>query len=143
MKRLLFYFFFLFAFVLYAQQKHFSLTKKLTAKSFCNVREEKPNKRKFLNVNNGSVVLKINPMTYLSGAFLFFYQRVISEQIQANCNYKISCSTYAKLCMEKKGPIRGFLLGLNQLSCCFGGAAEEHDIYSITPDGKIDNQFYE
>lgn len=99
------------------------LNDKLIKKAFSNSSYNPESKRKFIKIKGSDTKVKANPLTYLGGGFLFLYQNVISEQIQANCNYKISCSNYAKLSMEKNGPLRGFLLGLHQLSCCFGGLA--------------------
>lgn len=111
---------------------------KILQKTFRNYHVEPNPKRKILNVKATTFLVKINPLTYLGAGSIFMYQRILSEQIQANCNYSVSCSNCAKIYMEKKGPIRGFLLGLNQMSCCFGGVSDDHEPCVINQEGKID-----
>ena len=79
-----------------------------------------PEKRKILSLKNKHLITKLNPLTYISAGLLFFYQRIVSEQIQANCMYQTSCSNFTKFEIEKNG-FRGFLLGINQLDNCFQG----------------------
>jgi hypothetical protein len=57
------------------------------------------------NSNKHSIMNKI------AGGMIYFYQNVISEQIQAGCSYEISCSQYLKLCIEKYGFVIGTFAG--------------------------------
>jgi putative component of membrane protein insertase Oxa1/YidC/SpoIIIJ protein YidD len=105
--------------------------------------KEKPNKTKtvkFIEPSKDKKRITYNPLTYLGGAFLFFYQTLVSEQIQANCAYHLSCSHFTKISMQTKGAVLGFFIGLNQLSCCFGGVADDHELCAITFEGKVDNR---
>jgi putative component of membrane protein insertase Oxa1/YidC/SpoIIIJ protein YidD len=50
-------------------------------------------------------------MNIIVGGMIYFYQNVISEQIQAGCSYEISCSQYLKLRIEKYGFVIGTFAG--------------------------------
>lgn len=82
---------------------------------------------------------KFNPLIYLSGSLLYSYQNLISEQIQANCNYKISCSENMKQQIKNKGILLGIFNGLNQLANCAESVTNDYPNYKITKGGKIDN----
>lgn len=97
-----------------------------------------PEKRKILSFKNKHFITKLNPITYLSAGLLFVYQRIISEQIQADCAYHNSCSNYTKSQIEING-FRGFLLGINQLNNCFEGVSYDYPNYKITTDFKVMN----
>jgi uncharacterized protein len=97
-----------------------------------------PEKRKFLNFKNKRLISKLNPVTYLSAGLLFLYQRVGSEQIQAECNYEISCSGYMKSQIEQNG-FRGFLLGINQLNNCFQAVIYDYQRHQISARSMIIN----
>lgn len=97
-----------------------------------------PPKRKILSLENKKIISKINPVTYISAGLLFVYQRVISEQIQADCAYETSCSSYTKFQIEKNG-FRGFLLGIDQLSNCFKGVQYDCQEHQISSDSKVIN----
>ncbi|MFN5460721.1 MAG: membrane protein insertion efficiency factor YidD [Bacteroidota bacterium] len=132
MRKFFLFIFLSFSLFAFTQSK---VTKMLLSNSFNQTKQPEQAKKSFLNTNKR----KYNPINYIGGAFIFFYQNVFSEQIQANCAYEISCSNYTKKCMETKGPIKGFLLGIHQLSCCFGGIEDDYEIISITAEGKVNN----
>ena len=98
----------------------------------------KKEKRPFLTPS-GSFAKKLNPITYISGGLLFLYQNIVSEQIQANCQYHISCSENMKKSIKQKGLFIGLLSGLNQLGNCSASIINDYPIYKITPLGKINN----
>ncbi len=86
--------------------------------------ELKPAKRKLMAFKKRASYF--NPFNYLSAGLLFTYQNVFSEQIQADCNYQVSCSEYTKKCIERTGFVSGTLTGFNQWTECFSGALYEH-----------------
>jgi putative component of membrane protein insertase Oxa1/YidC/SpoIIIJ protein YidD len=98
-----------------------------------------PAKRKVLSLRNKKLIYKINPVTYVSAGALFVYQNVISQQIQANCNYEISCSEFTKRSIEEHGFIKGLLTGLNQLTNCAPSVLDDHCEYVISKNLKIIN----
>ncbi len=51
-------------------------------------------------------------------SIIIFYQKFISEQIQANCIYETSCSEYTKQQILKNGFLNGLLSGFNQWFSC-------------------------
>lgn len=82
-----------------------------------------------------------NPLNYLGAGLLFVYQNIFSEQIQASCNYEISCSEYTKICIQKHGFIKGILRGFNQLSECAPNAIYEHPSVYVNNNDQIINHF--
>ncbi|HWY33421.1 MAG TPA: membrane protein insertion efficiency factor YidD, partial [Nitrosopumilaceae archaeon] len=99
--------------------------------------------RKILSLKNKKIIYKINPLTYISSGMLFVYQHIFSEQIQAKCAYEISCSEFTKLSIQRYGFFKGFFIGINQLSSCFHGVANEHCMYTHSSDFKIINSVEE
>jgi putative component of membrane protein insertase Oxa1/YidC/SpoIIIJ protein YidD len=82
-----------------------------------------------------------NPFNYLGKGFLFVYQKVFSEQIQAACSYETSCSEYTRLAIQHFGFVQGTLMGFNQLSECTRSAKYEHPRVYLNPENKIINRF--
>jgi len=80
-----------------------------------------------------------NPLAYLGAGLMFFYQNVLSDQIQATCVYKTSCSEYTKLCIRHFGMLRGMLKGLNQFAECHHSAKAEHPAVMLNSSGQIIN----
>jgi putative component of membrane protein insertase Oxa1/YidC/SpoIIIJ protein YidD len=99
--------------------------------------QNKPAKRKFLTFKKKYA--RYNPVTYVGAGLLYVYQNIISEQIQAECTYEISCSEYTKLSIQHSGFFIGALKGFNQLSECFDGARYEHPRLFIDSRNKIIN----
>ncbi|PCH66266.1 MAG: hypothetical protein COC01_08545 [Bacteroidetes bacterium] len=98
-----------------------------------------PVKRSFFSFRNKSIFFRLNPINYLGAGLLFIYQRIFSEQIQANCMYEISCSEYTKCSIDKNGIIKGSLLGIDQLSNCFPNVIYDYPRHLINENYKIIN----
>jgi putative component of membrane protein insertase Oxa1/YidC/SpoIIIJ protein YidD len=122
-----------------AQNAQANLSTQITRPAFANYISKEPAKRKFMDLSSKKTAARYNPVTYVSAGLLFFYQRVISPQLQANCTYEISCSEYTKLCIQHYGFVKGTLLGLHQLNNCAPGVIGDRCRYVISPDGKIIN----
>jgi len=137
---LIFYYAQFFPFQIHAQQINCSINNEIISAVFENNENSSTlKKREILSLKNKSFTQKLNPFLYIGATLLYFYQNVISEQIQANCMYKISCSEYTKKSIEKNGFVKGTLSGFHQLSNCFQGAIYEHPVYMINENGKINN----
>jgi len=121
----------------YGQQKE-SIDEHVTTQLFGDFNIPQKQKRPFLKPH-ASLAVRLNPLTYLSGGLLYVYQNVISEHIQADCQYHISCSENMKQSIKKKGLFVGILNGLNQLSNCGGNIIQDYPTYKITALGKINN----
>ena len=121
-----------------SSQSATSLNQKLITSAFKEDKYKEPLRRKVITFKKKSSYY--NPANYLGAGLLFFYQRVISEQIQAECTYNTSCSEFTKLSIEKYGIFKGGLKGINQLSECFPGAKSEHIRYYISSEDKIINK---
>lgn len=59
-----------------------------------------------------------NPVVFIGNTTLFFYQKVISNQIGATCAHEPSCSEYCRLSIAQNGFIRGVLLAGDRLHRC-------------------------
>ena len=94
--------------------------------------------RNILYLKNRSTIAKFNPLLYVSAGMLFFYQRIVSEQIQAECTYEISCSDYTKFSIERHG-FKGFLSGINQWNNCFPSVIFDYPEYKVSKNLKINN----
>jgi putative component of membrane protein insertase Oxa1/YidC/SpoIIIJ protein YidD len=102
-----------------------------------------PAKRKLLSLNTMSTWQKINPLVYVGAGLLFFYQRGLSEQIQASCTFHTSCSSYTKYAIQERGFLTGIILGADQLTRCANGGKEDYPAYKLTDRGKIiDAEFH-
>lgn len=62
--------------------------------------------------------ISINPVVFIGKTALFFYQKVISDQIGAVCAHEPSCSEYCRQSIQKSGFIRGVLLSGDRLQRC-------------------------
>ncbi len=83
---------------------------------------------------------QFNVFFMLSSRLMYLYQNVLSEQIQAECVYAVSCSEHAKLKIEKKGLFLGMLDGGYQLMNCFEGVVYDYPWYKINQDFKVKNR---
>ena len=122
MGRILLIFFLLNAGLAFGQNKNVS--NELVKASFDKSYRTRSEKRKLLTFKKKYA--RFNPINYLGAGLLFVYQNVMSEQIQADCTYKISCSEFTKLSIQEYGFIKGTLNGFNQLSECHPQSLYEH-----------------
>ena len=81
----------------------------------------------------------LNPMYWLSAGLIFLYQNILSEQIQSECIYNISCSEYMKQSIKQLGLIEGLMNGWYQFINCHGGAPSIYPEYKFLSNGKINN----
>jgi putative component of membrane protein insertase Oxa1/YidC/SpoIIIJ protein YidD len=84
---------------------------------------------------------RLNPSHIFSSSLLYFYQNIISEQLQTSCSYQISCSQHMKLGISHHGWFKGVLLGLNQYTNCVPRNYEYHTEQQVNQDMKIINAF--
>jgi putative component of membrane protein insertase Oxa1/YidC/SpoIIIJ protein YidD len=130
-------FFFLFiAFFSRAQES--ILPSKIAVSMFNDARYSEPVPRTLLKSKSSST----NPFYFLSSRLMYLYQNLISEQIQADCLYEISCSQFTKKMIEKRGLILGTFIGFHQLNNCQGNALLDYPNYKISENDKILNHCY-
>jgi putative component of membrane protein insertase Oxa1/YidC/SpoIIIJ protein YidD len=131
MKQLFFLFLFLlyFGFNLdaYSQQNYPQVSSALLER----FEYKEPAKRPFMDMSKYRGIQKANPFIYLSAGMLFFYQRMVSEQIQAQCNYHYSCSSFMKMSISKHGFIKGSLQGMDQWNSCLPSVRLDHAPYTL------------
>lgn len=66
--------------------------------------------------------------------FLTLYQKYISVQIFAECNFNPSCSRYSRLCINKYGLLKGILATGDRLTRCNGFSARDIPDYKFGAD---------
>ncbi len=76
-----------------------------------------PRKPQFMKIGNNAFT-RYNPVSLLFSGSLFFYQKVISPQLQSRCPYEISCSAFSKASIEEFGIIKGIPLTADRLTRC-------------------------
>lgn len=103
----------------------------VSAEMFKRFEYKAPAKRPIMDMSKYHGIQKANPFIYLSAGMLFFYQRMISEQIQAECNYNLSCSSYMKLSIARHGFLKGSLQGMDQWNSCLSGVRLDHAPYTV------------
>ena len=119
-------------------QQNDSINTQIVSNIFKEFAQHQKHNREFLKPKK-TFISKINPLTYVSGALLYVYQNLVSEQIQANCQYQRSCSENMKTDIKNKGFLIGVLSGLNQLGNCMNSVTNDYPYYKITSEGKINN----
>lgn len=124
----------------FAQNEKNNLNQAILEKTFSYYSLNSTPHKKIISFKNKKVITVINPLNYLAAGLLFFYQSVLSEQIQADCTYEVSCSNYTKQCINKDGFIVGSLEGLHQLNTCFPANIDDCPKYKISTNLKIKNQ---
>jgi len=95
--------------------------------------------RSVMSFKNKSILYKINPVSYVSIGLMFGYQRLVSQQIGADCPYELSCSEHAKKAIERYGLLKGAVLGFYQLQSCTPRTGYDFPLHSINSDGRIIN----
>lgn len=118
----------------YSQQPE--LNNKIADNLFSDFKKEEVHKRKMIIVTKKN---RFNPLVYFFGGLLYVYQNIISEQIQASCQYHLSCSDYMKKIIQKKGLLVGVLKGTNQLINCAPYVLNDYPDCKHTKYNKIDN----
>ena len=76
-----------------------------------------PRKPQFMKIGNNAFT-RYNPVSLIFSGSLFFYQKVISPQLQSRCPYEISCSAFSKASIEEFGIIKGIPLTADRLTRC-------------------------
>jgi len=76
-----------------------------------------PRKPKFLRIGSNPLV-SYNPVSLLFSGSLFFYQKVISPQLQSFCPYEISCSAFSFASIKEFGLVKGLALSADRLTRC-------------------------
>lgn len=127
-----------FLFSLSSKSQDTIVQKQINSVVFGEFKENISKKRSFKKPKNK--LSYFNPFYYVGSGGLFVYQNLISEQLQADCQFRISCSEYTKRSIEKKGVI-GLLQGLNQISNCYPKAYLSYPVFLRMEDGRINNAF--
>ncbi len=127
----------------YAQEVDSTLRHAISSAAIYRDDSPERGKRAFLKVKKVKGAKRFNPFLYVSSGLIYVYQNVFSEQIQADCNYELSCSSYTKRSIERHGFFVGLMMGLDQLSACFAGVKAQYPEYKISMNDLIDNSIEE
>lgn len=100
-------------------------------------KETKP--RSVMTFKDRSFLSIINPFSYASIGLMFTYQRLVSQQIGADCPYELSCSEHAKRAVERYGILKGAMIGFYQLQSCSPRTGYDFPDHAINSDGRIIN----
>lgn len=91
------------------------------------------------NTKKGSLLKKTsNPFKIASFLMLSFYQKIISEQISAGCEFDMSCSNFGINSIKEFGVLKGIGLTADRLTRCNGVAQYETENHLINhTSGKV------
>ena len=131
-KLTIFLFFYMLSTLILAQQSDVELLK---------TQKEKENTCEKHDHNSPSLFAKVMKAPF-TGA-LFFYQKLISPVLGANCGYSTSCSRFSSKAIKKKGVIPGVLLTADRLTRCNHQAVDAIHYELKDAQGKVkDEKFY-
>lgn len=81
---------------------------------------------------------KYNPLRWILGGGMYFYQKVLSQQFFANCMYSPTCSEYSRLLISEYGIFKGIFTSADRLTRCSRiSATTIHPLRFSREDGKI------
>ncbi|HEY8402059.1 MAG TPA: membrane protein insertion efficiency factor YidD [Cytophagaceae bacterium] len=92
------------------------------------VSEPQEVKKKYKRQGGGYVVIH---------SLFTFYQKVISPQLSADCQYEISCSRFGRSLFEEYSLLKAFFLTADRLSRCNRIAASDVPAFRRNEAGKI------
>lgn len=102
-----------------------------------NGRTDSVNNREKMVYDNQHTIAKLNPLRWLATGSMYFYQQVLSPQLNAGCLYQRTCSNYSKAAIKQYGIIRGVLLTADRLTRCTSGVLPEVLSYRYDAHGHI------
>lgn len=73
--------------------------------------------RPYSNLNKSKWQI-YSPINLTFSGLMFFYQNVISSQVNAQCLFTPSCSEFAKASIKKYGLIKGMFLAADRVQKC-------------------------
>ncbi|HTA84326.1 MAG TPA: membrane protein insertion efficiency factor YidD [Bacteroidia bacterium] len=101
--------------------------KKLLTRHIQNEQYERATQKKY----RPAIQVSYNPVKILLFTPLFLYQKFISEQISAICEFEPSCSGFAVQSIKQLGIVKGLFMAADRLTRCNGEAQPETQFYLI------------
>jgi uncharacterized protein len=92
---------------------------------------------RFLTTKSKNVFVRYNPLSLGLGSMMFFYQKIISEQLSTNCPYEINCSNFSKKMMREYGLFKGIALTADRLTRCTPFTVIDLTAVNLSPQNKI------
>lgn len=81
---------------------------------------------------------RYNPLKLIAASMMYFYQNVVSVQLNSNCPFHYSCSDFSKRCIARHGLIKGvFLTGDRLMRCSTFGLKDVSRIDVLPGKNKI------
>jgi putative membrane protein insertion efficiency factor len=96
----------------------------------------KKNIRKYTNLSKNKWQA-YNPINLTFSGLMFFYQNVLSSQVNAGCIYSPSCSEFSKQCIKKHGLVKGIFLSADRVQRCNRITALGLNIKNLNPQFKF------
>lgn len=93
--------------------------------------------RPFLISSNTPKNIKYNPIAYIAGGCMYFYQQVVSPQFSASCLYHPTCSEYSKALISEFGVFKGIVCTSDRLTRCNRISAVGNRFIEKDGSGKI------
>lgn len=110
----------------------------LVNQDFSNPRLEHTRIIKYGITENKKLVQKANPISFSLSTLMFFYQKVLSPQISADCLYSPTCSEYSRQLFIRFGLLKGFAFSADRIMRCDRiSATTIHQINIDINDGKV------
>ena len=73
---------------------------------------------------------------------LYFYQKLLSPQLDSYCHYEISCSNFAGEIISKKGVFSGVFLTADRMQRCNIMVLDEVPRFRVNNHNRITDDFY-
>ncbi len=93
-------------------------------------------RRNFL-ISGNTFVARYNPVKLFFSSSMYFYQNVVSVQLNSNCPFHHNCSAFSKLCIAEHGLVKGFFLTGDRLTRCSTFGLKDIKNNSDIENGKI------
>ena len=75
-------------------------------------------KRAFMIDKTSKPIVKFNPIAFVAGGAMYFYQNAVSPQFSAGCLYHPSCSDFSKQLINRYGLFKGVSCTADRLTRC-------------------------
>jgi len=83
------------------------------------------------NIHSVHLQKSYNPVKAFLFLNMYFYQKVLSEQISSGCEFEGTCSVFSIAAIREFGFVKGICLSADRLTRCNGQAQVESEGYLI------------
>ncbi len=129
-------YFLCFIFIYQLQAQHKQIISR-TIKKSDSVEISHKRKVSYVFENTMSPIVKYNPVSLLFGGSLYFYQKIVSPQIKAECSHELSCSNFSKTAIKTYGLFKGVAMSADRLTRCTKLGVKDISLIVINKQNKI------